>query len=170
MILKILGACLVLVGCGGFGFYLSYSYRNQVKTLRQYIAALEYMECDLAYRQTPLPEMFRRVSGICTGQLRTAFWVLAKELEEQIAPDAASCVSAALKKVKDVPGLTYDGLVLLGRGLGCFDAEGQLRALRSVRNECERNLQVYTNNQDAQLRTYQTLGICAGAAMAILFI
>ena len=34
----------------------------------------------------------------------------------------------------------------------------------------DKKLEEFTKNQDTRLRSYQTLGICAGAAVTILFI
>jgi len=48
--------------------------------------------------------------------------------------------------------------------------EGQLKGLESVRQECRRQVETLSYNRDARLRSYQTLGLCAGAALAILFV
>ena len=63
-----------------------------------------------------------------------------------------------------------DALILLGRWLGRFDLDGQLKGLDAVRQECRRHLEELNNNREVRLRSYQTLGLCAGAAIAILFI
>ena len=170
MMFKIIGAVLVLVGCGGFGFYTAHIYRRQVLSLTQLIRVLEFMECELEYRQTPLPELIRKSADICSGKLAELLCDFARELEGQIYPDAASCMALVLRRIKDFPSESFDALVQLGRTLGCFDADGQCKGIRAVRAVCEQNLKAYTVSQDARLRTYRTLGICAGAAMVILFI
>jgi stage III sporulation protein AB len=58
----------------------------------------------------------------------------------------------------------------LGQSLGRFDLEGQLKGIEMTKSETQRILQEYTDNQDSRIRCYQTLSICAGAAVAILFI
>jgi hypothetical protein len=37
-----------------------------------------------------------------------------------------------------------------------------------VEKRCEHSLESIRNNRDARLRSYQTLGVCTGAALAIL--
>ena len=61
-------------------------------------------------------------------------------------------------------------LQLLGKTLGRFDLQGQLSGIASVKQLCKRDLDGLQNNQELRLRSYRTLGICAGVALVILFI
>ena len=45
--MKLLGAVMVLLGCGGVGFSMVAVCRYQEQALLQLIRALEYMECEL---------------------------------------------------------------------------------------------------------------------------
>ncbi len=170
MSIKILGAVLVIAGCGGFGFQIASMYLKEEKTLRQLIGLLDYMECELQYRLTPLPDLCRQAARESSGVLRSIFLTLTQELEDQISPDVEHCISAALAKVKKIPKSTFEALEMLGSSLGRFDLEGQLKGLEAVRQECRRKLLQMTDNKDVRLRSYQTLGLCAGAALAILFV
>lgn len=170
MSMKIIGAILVIAGCGGFGFKLAATHLREEKTLRQLISVLDYMECELQYRLTPLPDLCRQAASECSGVVSQAFLALALELEDQISPDVERCMTAALCRSKDMPRLSRAAMELLGRSLGRFDMEGQLRGLEATRQDCRRNLDTLNQNREVRLRSYQTLGICAGAAIAILFI
>lgn len=166
---KWIGAVLVIVGCGGFGFSLASAHRRKEQLLRQLICALQYMECELQYRLTPLPELCRQVGKDASGSLREVFLNLARELDWQASPDVYSCMIAALKRSRELPGNFQKLLLQLGRCLGHFDLSGQLRGLESVRSACEGELTALSKNREVRLRSYQTLGLCAGAALAILF-
>lgn len=170
MSLKLIGGIMIVISCGGFGFLVAASHRKEVGSLRQLISVLDYMECELQYRLTPLPELCRQAATESKGFQRQVFSLLAAELEDQISPDVERCMLASLSKVKDIPGSTLHALELLGRSLGRFDIQGQLTGLESVRSECRHNLDMLTKNQGVRLRSYKTLGLCAGAAIAILFI
>lgn len=170
MMLKIIGVCCIMLGCGGYGFYLAYVYRMQIKMLRQLITALDYMECELLYRQTPLAEMLKKAANCTSGRLNLALIGLANELDLQLSPDAATCMATALRNAGELPAGIYDALVLLGRSMGTFDSEGQLKGIRAVRTECENHEKNYLNSQDSRVHMYQTLGVCAGAAIVILLI
>ena len=170
MSIKLIGAVLILVVCGGIGFKMAATHRYEVRTLQQLCAALEHMECEMLYRLTPLPELCRRTAEASSGVLSKFFTVLAQELESQVAPEVFHCVQAALWNVKGMP--TYTGKILerFGASLGSFDLDGQLKGLAAAREECRQTLEQLTQNQDARLRSYQTLGLCGGAAVVILFI
>lgn len=170
MSIRIAGAILVIVGCGSFGFLIAAAHRREETILRQLLTALDYMQCELQYRLTPLPELCRQVAAGYSGAVRSVFFLLATELEDQISPDVERCMEHVLSKLKDLPKLTREAMELLGRSLGRFDLDGQLKGLEAVRQECRRNLEALAQNRDVRLRSYQTLGLCAGAALAILFI
>ena len=170
MTLKIIGIILVVTGCGSVGFRIAANHRYQEHLLQQLIGILDYMECELQYRLTPLPELCRQVVQEFQSPLRNIFNELALEMDTQITPDVKHCMSAALDKSKNVPTTVQQELILLGNSIGRFDLDGQLKGLEAVRQDCRRNLEILGNNQEARLRSYQTLGLCAGAALAILFI
>ena len=170
MILKLVGVILVIAGCGGVGFRIAATYRQEEKSLRQLISILDFMECELQYRLTPLPELCNQAArefGSIPGKV---FCALALEMEAQVSPNMERCMAVALEKMHDIPPITRNGLLLLGKSIGRFDLDGQLKGLEAVRQECRRNLLDRGNNRDSRLRSYQTLGLCAGAALAILFI
>lgn len=161
---------MILFGCGGVGFTVVAAYRRQVHALQQLIRALEYMECELQYRMTPLPELCRSASHVCTGCVRSVLQQLSTELEAQIIPNAVSCMHAALTKHSSIPERLLKCLERLGDSLGRFDLTGQLQGLGSVRKCAEFELEQLRQNQDVRLRNYQTLGLCAGAALVVLFL
>lgn len=170
MNLKLIGAILIIAGCGGVGFSMAATHRREEAALRQLIRALDYMGCELQYRLTPLPELCRNAAGECTGIVSTVLAKLAKELEAQIAPDAVSCMNAALSKAARLPQRTKKNLQLLGSSLGQFDLQGQLTGLEAARIQCRRELDELSKDRDVRLRSYQTLGLCVGSALAILFL
>lgn len=170
MIIKWIGAIFVLVACGGFGFQIAAMHRKETRTLRQVIRILDFAECELQYRLTPLPELCRNAALECSAPLNTLFMNLSEELEEQISPNVASCMQAAIARTEHLPKQTKEVLVLLSASLGKFDLHGQLRGLENVRGECNRRLEILSEDQDVRLRSYKTLGLCAGAALVILFI
>lgn len=170
MTIKWIGAVLIILGCGGAGFSLASAHRRQEQELRQFMAALDFMQCELQYRLTPLPDLCRQAAGQMKGCVRGLFLSLAEELEDQIAPDVQHCMNAAITKTNDLSPGTASVAVNLGKTLGRFDLDGQLRGLENARQECRLALEELTENRDTRLRSYQTLGLCAGAALAILFL
>ncbi len=170
MTVKVIGAVLVIVACGGYGFSLAGRCRREEALLVRLLQILVWMESELEYHLTPLPQLCRDISEQCQGSLKRVFSGLATELENQISPDAACCMEAALAKVRDLPLSVHNLLSALGRGLGRFDLSGQIRELEAVHLQCAGQLEAFRGNRDQRIRSYQTLGICAGIALVILFI
>ena len=170
MSFKWIGVVLVIVGCGGMGFGMAATCLREEMSLRSLVGALDYMTCELQYRLTPLPQLCRQAGKECRGTVGTVLTNLAEELEKQIASDADSCMHAAIAHTEHLPTAAEKALRLLGSGLGRFDLEGQLRGLEQVRAHCRRELETMAGQRDQRVRGYQTLGVCAGAALAILFV
>lgn len=167
---KWIGAILVITGCSLMGFSMAASFRREERMLRQLVAALDFMACELQYRLTPLPELCTAAGAEKTGCIGKILTNLALELESQLSPDVASCMSAAMVGVNDIPKRVQEAFCIMGISLGRFDMEGQLKGLESVRSYCRRELEAMTAGRENRLRSYQTLGVCAGAALAILFV
>ena len=167
---KVIGAVFVVVACAGFGWRLVALHLKEERMLRQLIAVLDYMACELQYRHTPLPLLCRQAASETTGKLCDIFLLLTHKLEDQASAEVNGCMQLALDAFKDIPALTHDALELLGRSLGRFDIQGQMQGLETVRAQCRRYLEELNQNKTARLRGYQTLGLCAGAALAILLL
>lgn len=170
MSFKWIGAVLVIVGCGGFGFSLAAGHRREEQIMRQMITVLNFMECELQYRLTPLPELCRQAAREGKGLVREVLLRLAQELERQISPDVISCMNTVLASEKEMPRHVEEIFQQMGHSLGRFDLPGQLRGMETVRAACRRELEELSKNRDVRLRSYQTLGLCAGAALVILFL
>ena len=164
------GAFSVLLAGGYVGFSIALSHRKEERTFRQIIAAINYMECELQYRLTPLPQLLGQASQETAGIVRNVLAELAFELNNQITPQVSSCMDIVLLKQKDISQNIKEAFSQLGQCLGRFDLQGQLKELDYVRVFCTSHLNDLEANRDARLRSYQTLGLCAGAALAILLL
>ena len=167
--IKILGALLIMIGCGSVGFKMAAGYIREERCLKQIISTLDYMECELQYRLMALPELCMRAAENCGGKLKLLLYSLIHEMEAQISPDAERCMSAALSKHRDLPPISTEILEKFGHSLGKFDLQGQLKGINDIRSECKYHLDQLLSNKEQRLKAYRTLALCAGAALAILF-
>ena len=167
---KLIGMVLVMAGCGGWGFICAAQYLRRITRLRQLVGVLDYMECELQYRSTALPLLCRQASMVCKGRISQVFQRFSEELETQISTDVECCMASALGKVEGLCPIMLYQFRELGSVLGRFDLQGQLRGLERIRAECRQKLTTLQHNHEVRVRSYQTLGLCAGAALAILFI
>ena len=170
MTAKLLGAMMILLGCGGYGCYMAACHIRQTRMLEDLCGVLRVILWELQYKQTPLPELCRLAASEAKSSLRGVFEDLASELDRQVAPNVSKCMLAALADHRALPPVVQGLLRELGTSMGRFDLKGQLEALEAVSASCGTSLETLRSGQDVRLRTYRTLGICCGAAIVILFI
>ena len=170
MQLKWVGAVCVVLSCGGFGFLMAAQQIRRMRLLQNLIAVLDCMECELRYRCTPLPQLCRVSVHRNHGILWELFHALADELESQISPDPERCMASVLDRQELTDIVLKQILMRFAANLGRFNMEGQLRGLEETRTACHNHLSELMENKERRLRSYQTLGLCAGAAIAMLFV
>lgn len=167
---KWIGAIFIIAGCGGCGFSVAAAGKREIRMLREFLRAVQFMECELQYKLTTLPELCRKAGNTTSGNVREVFVNLARELDWQTEPDAGSCMNEALKKSSGLPMRLHRMFFQLGATLGRFDLSGQLKDLKQISLSCEDALRECCQDQEIRFRSYRTLGLCAGAALAILLL
>ena len=167
--LRLMGAGCIVAGSGAFGFAMAAASRKEERQLRQLLGELEYLSCELSYRLTPLPNLCRGAAEGRGGAVSEFFLALATELERQTEPDVQSCVRSILPRM-ELPASLRRILGELGQTLGRFDLPGQLRGLELSIRETEQALRIIREGAPERRRSWQTLGLCVGAALAILFV
>ncbi len=167
---KWIGAVMIVGGCAGTGFSIAAGYQREVQYLRSLIKTISFMKHSLQYELTPLPDLCRKAGNETFGSLREVFLNLARELQWQSAPDVSGCAEEAIRKSHELPLSTRSHVRQLGRSLGRFDLPGQLQELDAMQESCKQQLSELTRNLDVRMRSFRTLGLCAGAALAILLV
>lgn len=167
--LRLMGALCIVAGSGAFGFAMAAASRREEKQLRQLLGALEFLSCELSYRLTPLPSLCRGAAEGRGGAVADFFLSLARELERQTEPEVQDCVNTILRQM-EFPSSLRRILEELGKTLGRFDLPGQLRGLELAIRETEQALRIIKDGAPERRRSWQTLGLCVGAALAILFV
>lgn len=165
-----MGAALVIAGCGGFGFAMASEYLRESRTLRQLVSAMDYMACELQFSAAPLPQICGQIGRESAGPVGRVFRSLQLALEEDSGGSVALCMDKVLTEAGNLTGRPEKYCRLLGNSLGRFDLQGQLNALESLRTQCRRELEEMDKARENRVREYQTLGLCAGAALAIILI
>jgi len=170
MDLRFLGAGLILIGCFGFGARLACSYSKNERAIRQLMRGLSIMDRELRFKLSPLSELCRtasqEMSGI-SGRVMNAFVF---QLESRTMPDACSCMRYVLSQVYIPEHRTRELFVLLGQTLGRYDLDGQLSGLSELKIACADSLEGLRSRRKEYLRCHQTLFVCAGVSMIILFL
>jgi len=168
--MKWIGAALVVAGCGWVGFRMAAAHRREEAALTRLLGALDYMQCELQYHLTPLPDLCRQAAQQYPDLIGQVLLMLSRELECNLSPSVEQCMTQTLNGNVEMPDRIRKAFEVMGLSLGRFDLDGQIRGLEGVRAFCRGELEELSRNRESRLRSYQTLGLCAGAALAILFV
>lgn len=167
---KWLGAILILSASGCFGFCLGAQQRREAAMLRGLCHSLKYLQWELRFRLTALPELLRLAANQAGRYVSAVFRETADELESWAYPDANSCLSAVLTRHEELPPSVSGAMKLLGASLGRFDLDGQLDGLREVGELAAENLKLLEQDRQQNQRAYRILGLCAGAGLAVILL
>ena len=166
--LKTLGILMVIAGASGTGFSMALNVHRTSELLQQLLAALELMRNEIACRQTPLPVLMRRLQGAISGPAADFFGRTASEPERR---QAGSVSSVFRRQASNTPAFSpgvRQVLLQLGAGLGQYDAASQLRSVELAEARLRSQLEILRSQQQGRVKSYCTLGVCAGLALAIL--
>lgn len=170
MTVKIIGAVLIIAGCGSCGFSLAAAHKREERALHSLLRAIEMMICELEQRMPPLPELVKMAGAEARGAVGEVFHALSERLETQEDTDASAAMGAILPQFSNIPDRTRQNMRQLGQTLGRFALSGQVSGFRAAAELCKRDLTSLAKDREPRLRSYRTLGICAGVALVILFL
>ena len=170
MYIKWIGSVLIVAGCGGVGISLAGYFKKEHQLLQGMLSLLCFLECQLQYQLTPLPELCRQAGRACGGILEEVFLNFSRELDWQNSPDTDSCMAEAIRKSRSVPERVKKLLRRMGTTLGRFDLPGQLQEFQQLRTLCEQELSQLSETLEPRVKMSRTLSLCLGVAAAILLI
>ncbi len=165
-----LGMFLIGGAAAFVGFSAALRVRQTTMQLRQLLDALEVMRCELRFTMTPLPRLCQVVVQTAHGTVKTLFTHLQGCLENSDSPEQAMRNAIARTKRLTLPDEILFSLLELGQTLGKFDLDGQISMLEMSQKRIRLCLERYEKDQAQRCRSYQTLGLCAGAALILLMI
>ncbi len=166
--LRALGAALVLGSLGWAGWSMGREERRRLETLRELIGALEGMEREMAFRLTPLPDLFARLGE--QGGLSPFFRACAACAAGGEEPFETGWRRAVGELAGRLDAGAVECLLRLGRGLGRCDGDGEAARLAAAVEELRLLLAQTGEECRRKSRLWTVLGLTAGAFLVILLI
>ena len=147
---------------------MGFRIKREIAALREWVDVLNFMKAELKTRVTPLPILFSKAAK--RGRIFSRFLQQVTDtLDQQATPDCCACIHLALENSREIPQGVRPYLLRFGDDLGEFDLECQLKSLEALHPECQFALERLEKSKDQRVRTYQTIGLCIGTALTILF-
>lgn len=168
--IRYIGAFCIVAACGACGFSMAAGVKNIQKNLKSLQDALELIQCQMEFRLTELPELCDLVQAACPGAVGRFFASLGSVLQQGEICRVPEAVAVCLARNDDLADEARPILLRLGRSLEQMDLEAQLQGLEAARTECSLALTKLEQEKMGMLCSYRALGLCGGAALAILLL
>ena len=170
--MKLLGSLLIVAASASAGFGYSCAVRRQLRQLVALLAALDYMKSEMEYRLTPLAELFTLLGTEGDAAICALFRQTAANMRENCALPPQTALARAVEQTKalTLSARARQTLCTLAFSLGKFDVGGQLRAITLAQAHLRAELDELQSGSRARCRSYETIGVCAGLALAVLLV
>lgn len=153
------------------GFLAAGRLVRRPRILRELMRALEQMEREIAFRLTPLPQLFAYLAQTYHGPVGDMFAQCAEGLNSLGTTPVTQIWRDALRKAElDLDERGLRALEELGEVLGQYDEQGLRMALERAGAELAAAAEEAELERERKGRMDQVLGLTAGAFLAILLI
>lgn len=169
--LKLMGALCVMMGAFAWGLGATWELQRRAETLEELREGLCYLDQELNFRLTSLPDLLEQLGKGKTGAagdfFHTVFcqWQKAPEggLRSSWRLAMTKCLSILRKEERQV-------LMEVGQNLGRYDAQTQSKALSRAIRQLEGYRQSAREEARRLGRVYATLSIAGGAALVLVLL
>ena len=170
--MKLLGILVIVVAASAAGFGFAAEVRAQIRQLTALITALDYMKSEMECNLTPLPQLFAALGQQGERTIAALFARCGDAMLGNASLPPQQALRDALTQTRGLrlSGQTRQSLESLGLSLGKFDLGGQSRAVDLAKARLQAELDTLLAGSRARCRSYETIGICAGLALAVILL
>ena len=166
-----LGAALLMAGCGGLGLSAVNRLDSRVRDLRELSAGLEILLRELGFRLAPLPEALAAAAG-GTHERAAVFFAFCAQGSGQLAGVPFRALWS--RGLDQCPlGLNREDRALLeqlGPVLGRYDGDSQRQAVENVLAGLNRQQARAEDDRRRLGRVYGVLGLTAGLFLTLMLL
>lgn len=163
--LKLIGACLVIVGGTLWGFFEADKLRRRTEKLGQILFALKLLENEVVYEKRDIKSALYAI-GKTNGP---EFLLYGAENIERLGIKGALC-QAVNKYENDILGTDKNTLKILWENLGMSDADSQAKAIRHIAGILKEAKAVAEDEYAKGGKLKRGMGFLGGVFMVILLL
>lgn len=170
--MKWIGALLLLGATTWIGFEIALQLNNRPKEIRQLKSALQIVEAEMVYSQSPLEEAFRVVAKQIPQPVSSFFEAVSQDLQTQAVDLPASWDKRLGLFFTNVSLGDYEKEIMhqFGQTLGQHDIKQQTKHIQLAFTHLERALEEAQDNQQRYGKMVKSLGFLAGLFILLLLI
>ena len=166
--LKAAGAILLLLGTTAFGIYKACMYNSRLDNLYEIKKAFLYIQGEIRYMNTPMPETLAGAARQIKGSCRLFFSRVASELDAGNGKELKQVWDKAV--VNEIPqGIlereAVEALREMGGQLGCLDIRAQEKAIDYFLKRWD-----FLIEKGEKLKLYYACGVMVGLLMVIIIV
>jgi stage III sporulation protein AB len=168
--LKVFGAIFILCSTTWIGFEIARMLSQRSKQLRQFKSALQALEAEIMFGQTPLDEAALRLSE----QLKNPISLFFKKFAVKLTSNEKNVKEAWIESLKEVWGYTslkkseFEILAQFGENLGRHDRMTEQKQIMLTLTHLEREESDARDRQYKYERMVKSLGFLCGLLIVIL--
>ncbi|RUS48059.1 stage III sporulation protein SpoIIIAB [Cohnella sp. AR92] len=169
--IKLIGAALVLFAGTMIGFLQAARFAERPKQIRHLLHALQRLETEIGYGQTPLPEALSRVARVLPPVLAVLFERISKELRSvsgETVKDAWERIMNEGWPATAMKAGEKEAILRLGSSLGGSGRDDQLKHVRLAVLQLQDEEAAAREDQAKYERLSRSLGVLGAALVVIL--
>lgn len=167
------GAMLVLFAGTMIGYLQAARYAARPRQIRQLAHALQRLETEIQYGQTPLPEALSRLSGIVPPPVSELFAEISEALSDRTGKTVRESWEKALEGGWSRTAMKQperEALVRLGATLGASGRDDQLKHIRLAMLQLQAEEAAAREEQQRYEKMSRSLGVLGAALVVILML
>ncbi|GFN30536.1 stage III sporulation protein SpoIIIAB [Paenibacillus xylaniclasticus] len=173
MLVKLIGAALVLFAGTLIGFLQAARYADRPKQIRQLSGSLQRLETEIVYGRTPLPEALRNTAASAEQPISRLLQAAADELGLGDGRTFRECWESAMRAGWPATAMREPELKValrLGSTLGISDKDDQLKHLRLAAVQLKAEEDAAKDEQSKYEKMSRSLGLLLAALVVILMV
>lgn len=154
------------------GLGLARTVRRQQTQTVALIDALLRLRHELQYRLTPLPDAFAVLGGMPNREVAAFFSGMSERLQSSRTCTVGYACRKAMERTSglQLTAGTHSALLALFDALGRYDLEGNLQVLELALERLRAEARMIQSGSRARCRTYISLAVCTGLAIAVILV
>lgn len=173
MVIKCMGAILLIVGTTAFGVYQGCLYKSRLAHMDEIKRAFLYIQGEIRYMNTPMPETLEGTAHQMKGECRAFFSRVAEGLLCGKGREFKKVWEEAADEELPEEVLEREAREILremGGQLGCLDRQTQERAIDYFLEKWGSLIEKKQREKKDKLKLYYVCGVMSGLLMVIIIV
>lgn len=173
MLLRVVGITVVLIASSMFGYSLSHDYLMRIKNLEQTKKMLLLLKGEIKHNNSGINESIINIASRLENVMGTFLEYIWKQFNEKDCSIREAWDMGIEKILKTKSSLKQEDILVIrdiGTNLGITDRDTQINNILNSMEIIELKIDELNQARGEKCRLYRTLGVMAGAFMAIVLI